>query len=89
MAASFFADCANADPPSVHHIHRCGLASTFLSMVKNKEVLPSADLIIILPAVVCCLGITEDGGRRLKVSERSDRALMKTRNIYIYEPLLN
>ena len=66
LANTLLSDIMNNDPQCVHHVHICGLATTFLDMIKKKRLVPSGDLVLYLPNVICALALTEEGTKRVK-----------------------
>jgi uncharacterized membrane protein len=38
LVATFLSDVMNSDPQVVHHVHKSGLATSFLSLVMGKSI---------------------------------------------------
>ena len=82
LTATLLSDVMNADPQVVHHVHKSGLATSFLGMLmdnKNNKIegsntfdwqipkLPqSSELIMAVPNVIAALSLTEDGAKKVK-----------------------
>ncbi|CAB9503919.1 Probable E3 ubiquitin-protein ligase hulA [Seminavis robusta] len=78
LIATLLSDVLNSDPHVVHHVHKAGIAKSFLDMLQGKKVAnngeetyepilpPVPELIMALPNVISALALTEDGAKAVK-----------------------
>ena len=71
LIATLMSDVMNSDPHVVHHVHKRGLAESFMNMLlggtAENPALPAVpELIMAIPNVLAALALTEDGATAVK-----------------------
>ena len=79
LIATLLSDVLNSDPHVVHHVHKSGIAGSFLNMLIGKRTTdengveqyepilpPVPELMMALPNVISALALTEDGAKAVK-----------------------
>ena len=76
LIATLLSDVLNSDPHVVHHVHKSGIAQSFLNMLLGRKIAdpdvyepilpPVPELIMALPNVISALALTEDGAKAVK-----------------------